>query len=111
MQGLILLPVNIIRFWYLEAPVALFAFCVSLNKAFFGLFSLPLMIKTFFRPWKNEYRKGLVGFSIFMGMIIKTGFIIGDLVLFIGLLIIEIILFLAFLILPFAAFYLPFVRI
>ena len=69
------------------------------------------MIKTFFRPWKNEYRKGLVGFSIFMGMIIKTGFIIGDLVLFIGLLIIEIILFLAFLILPFAAFYLPFVRI
>lgn len=68
------------------------------------------MLKTFFRPWKNEYRKGLVGFSIFMGMVFKTAFIAGDLVLFLGLLGIEIILFAGFLLLPVAAFYLPFVK-
>jgi len=110
MQGLLFLPISILKFWYLEAPISLLSFFLSLNKAFFGLFSLPLMLKTFFKPWKNEYRQGLVGFSIFMGMVFKTAFIAGDLVLFLGLLIVEVILFVGFLLLPVAAFYLPFVK-
>jgi len=69
------------------------------------------MLKTFFRPWKNEYREGLVGFSIFMGVVIKSLFILADLVLFIGLIIFEIILFIGFLIWPFATFILPFVKL
>jgi hypothetical protein len=109
MSGLFL-PINILKFWYLEAPISLLSFFLSLNKAFLGLFSLPLMIQTFFRPWKNEYRKGLVGFSIFMGMIIKTAFIAGDLVLLCCLLIIEALLFFVFLLSPVLAFYLPFVK-
>lgn len=36
-----------------------------------NLLSVPLLIKTFFKPLKNEYRDGLVLFSIIMGMIIK----------------------------------------
>ncbi|MBI2613823.1 MAG: hypothetical protein HYW62_03545 [Candidatus Levybacteria bacterium] len=53
------------------------------------LFSLPLLIRTYFKPWKNEYRKGLVVFSIAMGMSIKTFVIIADLLLFAALLIFE----------------------
>ena len=111
MQGILLFPVTFFKFWYLEAPLNMLRFFTSLNKAFFGVFSLPLMVKTFFRPWKNEYREGLIGFSIVMGMVMKSLFIFADLFLFSGLLLIEINLFLIFLILPLAVVVLPFIKI
>jgi hypothetical protein len=111
MRGILLFPFIFLKFWYLEAPINILKFFASLNKAFLGVLSLPLMLKTFFRPWKNEYREGLVGFSIIMGMIIKSLFIFADLLLFIGLVLIEISLFLIFLILPIAAFVLPFIKL
>jgi hypothetical protein len=111
MQGILLFPFIFLKFWYLEAPVNILRFFASLNKAYFGVFSLPLMFKTFFKPWKNEYREGLVGFSIVMGMIIKTLFIFADLCLFAGLLLVEVNLFLIFLTLPLAAFILPFLKL
>ena len=111
MQKIFAFPLYILKFWYLEAPNQLLPFFISLDKTFLGVFTLPLMLKTFFRPWKNEYREGLVGFSIFMGVVIKSLFILADLVLFIGLIIFEIILFIGFLIWPFATFILPFVKL
>lgn len=105
------LPFSIVKFWYLEAPISLISYFLSLNKSFLNAFSLPLMLKTFFRPWKNEYREGLVRFSIFMGIVFKTIFIVADLFLLFGLIIIEFIIFISFLILPVAMFYLPFVKI
>ena len=110
-MGIILLPFYILKFWYLEAPAKLLNYFFHLNKAFFNLFSLPLMIRTFFRPWKNEYREGLIKFSIFMGMAFKTVFIVADVFIFLFLLLFEIILFLAFLIWPLATFYVPFVKL
>lgn len=110
-MSIILLPFYILKFWYLEAPLALLKYFYHLNKAFFHVFSLPLMIRTFFRPWKNEYREGLVKFSIFMGMVFKTMFIIADLFLFFFLLVLEVIIFITFLIFPLAAFYIPFVKL
>jgi len=107
---LVLLPIEILKFWYLEAPVLLFTYLLSLNKAFFGLFSLPLMFRTFFKPWKNEYREGLIGFSRFMGMIIKTFFILGDMAIFAGLILCELVVFIAFLAFPVLAFYLAFIK-
>lgn len=68
------------------------------------------MLKTFFRPWKNEYREGLVRFSIFMGIAFKSLFIFVGLFAFVFLLIFETAVFVGFLTLPIAAFYLPFVR-
>ncbi|HSW48407.1 MAG TPA: hypothetical protein VLG67_05005, partial [Candidatus Saccharimonadales bacterium] len=59
----------------------------------------PLFLRTFFKPLKNEYRQGLVGFSRAMGMFIKSFFIIGDLLILIPLLAFEVlatVLFLAF---------------
>jgi len=109
MAGLFLLPLSFLKFWFFEAPSAILHFFVSLNKAFFQLFSLPLLIKTYFKPWKNEYRQGLVGFSIAMGMFIKTFVIFADLMLFILLLVIEIFVFTVFLIWPFITVYILFI--
>lgn len=100
------LPLVFLKFWFLEAPKDLIAFFASVNKAFLQLFSLPLLLKTFFRPWKNEYRKGLVGFSIGMGIFIKTFIIIADIVLLLLLLSIELVFILVFIFLPIATLFL-----
>lgn len=105
------LPVYLVKFWYLEAPLRLLKFFINLNKSFFNAFSLPLMLKTFFKPWKNEYRQGLVRFSIFMGVTIKSLFILADIFIFTFLLIAEVLIFVLFLTWPFLTFYLPFVKI
>jgi hypothetical protein len=111
MQKFLSLPLMILRFWYLEAPKSILKFFVSLNKAFLGVFSLSLMIKTYLRPWKNEYREGLVRFAIFMGIVIKSLFILADLIIFAGLIVVEILLFIGFLIWPPATLILPFVKL
>lgn len=105
------LPVEIIKFWYLEAPFSLLNYFWKLNKSFFNAFSVGLMIKTFFRPWKNEYREGLVKFSIFMGIMFKSLFLIADLIMFTLLLSFEVVIFAVYLIFPIAIFYLPFVKL
>jgi len=89
-----------LRFWYFEAPRSLISFFTSLNRVALELFSLPLLVKTFFRPWKNEYRKGLIGFSRGMGIFIKTFVIIADLFVLGFLILLETIFFLTFLLWP-----------
>lgn len=96
----IALPLIFLKFWFFEAPKGLIAFFGSCNRVFLQLFSLPLLIKTFFRPWKNEYREGLVGFSIGMGMFIKTFVILVDTLLLVFLLIFELAVVIGFIGLP-----------
>ena len=48
------------------------------------------MFGTFFKPLKNEYRKGLVGFSIVMGVFVKSILIFVDLIVFLALISLEI---------------------
>ncbi|OGH10924.1 MAG: hypothetical protein A3B38_04170 [Candidatus Levybacteria bacterium RIFCSPLOWO2_01_FULL_36_13] len=105
------LPIYILKFWYLEAPFSLVGYFLNLNKSFFNAFSMLLMVKTFFKPWKNEYREGLVKFSVFMGIIFKTLFITADVFLFAVLLFFELTFFIAFLVFPIAIFYLPFIKL
>lgn len=99
----ILLPIIFIRFWYFEAPLEIVGYFGSFNDYFMKLFSLPLSLKTYFQPLKNEYREGLVGFSRAMGMLLKTGIIITDLLIFIVILVCEAVVVLSFLIFPIAA--------
>jgi len=94
------LPLTFLKFWYLEAPIGILGFFGSLNNAFLQLFSLPLLIKTYFKPWKSEYREGLVGFSIGMGIFIKSAVIIADIVLLLLLLAFEIAFIIAFIAWP-----------
>lgn len=91
------------KFWFMDAPLGILKYGASLNSAFLQLFSLPLFLRTFFKPLKNEYRQGLVGFSIGMGIALKTVLIGIDLVLFLFLIIFELIACMAFYFLPVAA--------
>ncbi len=94
------LPLVFIKFWFIESSRNLPFLFFSLNNAFLQLFSLPLLIRTYFKPWKNEYRKGLVGFSVAMGIFMKTFAILADLVLFLLLLIVELVVLIGFIFLP-----------
>lgn len=96
------LPFVFLKFWYLEAPFGILKFFGSLNKSLLMLLSLPLLIRTYFKPWKNEYRKGLVVFSIAMGIFIKTFAIIADILIFLIVLVFEISFLAAFILWPVA---------
>src|SRR5438045_5219737 len=109
MNSYFLLPLIFVKFWFIEAPLGILGFFSSLNNAFFELFSLPLFLRTFFKPLKNEYRQGLVGFSIAMGIVIKSAFILVDLIILFILLTVEasvVALFLAFPVATVLLFYL-----
>ena len=108
MTAYLFLPFAFLRFWFFEAPAGIIRYYRSLNKAFLQLFSLPLFLRTFFKPLKNEYREGLVGFSIAMGIFVKTILIAIDLVLFVLLLAFELIFLVYFLLLPFISVYILF---
>lgn len=94
------LPLKFLKFWFVEAPFEIFLFFVSLNRAILQLISLPLLIRTYFRPWKNEYRKGFVPVAIGLGMVIKTFVIFADLLLFSLVLFFEIAFFAFFILWP-----------
>lgn len=103
------IPILFLKFWFFDAPWAQLVFFTSLNRAFLHLFSLPILVKTYFKPWKNEYREGLVGFSIGMGMFIKSTVILVDIVLLLMLVLFEILFITAFVAWPIATVYLLFV--
>lgn len=87
MQSFLTVGFDFVFFWFIQAPRGLIEYFGSFNTAFLKLFSFRQFVATFFKPWKNEYRQGLVGFSILMGVVIKTFMILFD-VLILGILII-----------------------
>jgi hypothetical protein len=103
-----LLPIAFLKFWLFESPLALIRFFMSLNGSFMQLFSLPLLMRTFFQPLKNEYRQGLVGFSRAMGMVIKTFLIVADLFMLFLLLLFELTVLISYCLLPYATVWLLF---
>jgi hypothetical protein len=108
MAAYLLFPVDFLKFWFLTAPKEIILFSLSLNSAFLQMFSLPLMLRTFFKPIKNEYRKGLVAFSIGMGMVVKSWIILVDLIFLLFLLSVELLILSIFLVWPFATVWLLF---
>lgn len=95
-----LLPFVFLKFWYFDAPIEMLRIFRSINSYFMQLFALPLCLKTFFKPLKNEYRQGLVGFSRAMGMALKSFFILADLIILFFLILFEFIFIISFLIFP-----------
>lgn len=102
-----LLPFELVKFWFIDAPLGLLAYFGSVNTSFARLFSISLMLRTFFRPIKNEYRQGLIGFSIGMGMFIKIVLLLVSLFIFIILICLEFLFITLFILLPILSF-LPF---
>ena len=99
------LPFEFLTWWFLEAPVTLFKILRFIFLAFVHLFSFKELFTTYFKPWKNEYRAGLVRTGIFIGVFIKSLLIIFDLFIFTILLGVEIVIFVGWLLLPFLAVY------
>src|SRR3989344_455308 len=95
------LPFIFLKFWYVEAPLRLIRQYTFLNRQFMHLFSLPILIRSYFKPWKNEYRKEFIVVAIGIGIFVKTFFIIADTILFLMLLLIEFIFLVFFLNWPF----------
>lgn len=104
------LPLLFLRFWFIDSPKSIIRYFGSLNNAFFQLFSLPLLITTYFKPWKNEYRKNLVLVAILIGIFIKTFVIVADMIIFIILLLVELFCLLAFLLWPVGTIYVLFIK-
>ena|SRR4030067_1619621 len=100
---LIKLPVDFLRWWFLEAPITLLKILRFIFEATVHLFSFKLLFTTYFKPWKNEYREGLVRTGIFIGAFIKTWLILFDIAALSALIIVEAAIFLAWLLLPFIA--------
>jgi hypothetical protein len=82
---------------------------MSVNHVLLQILSLQLLIRTFFKPLKNEYRKGLVGFSIVFGIILKSALIFADLIIFGLTILIEVVLLGLFILWPFLSFYILFI--
>ncbi len=99
------LPGDFIKWWFLEAPLTLYKILRFIFFASVHLFSLKLLFTTFFKPWKNEYREGLVRTAIFIGAFIKALLIIFDFFILSLILLVEIIIFLLWFLLPFIAIY------
>src|SRR4030043_1464619 len=90
---LAILPFEFLRWWAIEAPIKLFKILRFIFAAFAHLFSLKELFTTFFQPWKNEYREGLVRTAIVVGVVFKTILIFFDLFLFGVLLALEVVIF------------------
>lgn len=89
MEFYLSLPLTFFAYFFIELPLSVMRYFISLNKAFLQLFSLPLIIRTFFVPWKNEYRSRYIPVALGLGITIKTMVIFVNIVLFILLLLCE----------------------
>ena len=103
------IPLLFLRFWFYDAPIALIKYLMSVNSALVQLMSLSMLFHTFFRPLKNEYRKGLVAFSIVFGIILKSALIFVDLIMLLFVVFVEILLIILFEAWPFITFYILFI--
>ena len=65
-------PFYLIAFWYRDVFGGLINFFILFNRYTVSLLSIPLLLRTFFKPLKNEYRDGLVVFSTVFGIFIKA---------------------------------------
>lgn len=103
------LPVLFLKFWFFEAPLKMAKYFLSVNHALLQFLSLPLLTRTFFKPLKNEYRKGLVVFSLVFGMIVKSAFISVGLLILGFFVFVEVFLIILFVLWPFLSFYILFI--
>src|SRR3972149_48018 len=99
------LPFEFLTWWFIEAPTILLKILIWIFSAFVHLFAFKSLFTTFFKPWKNEYREGLVKTAIFIGAFFKSLLIIFDVFIFGLIIVAEIAIFLVWFALPAVAIY------
>ena len=101
---LVTLPAEFLHWWFIEATFGLLKFLRFLLAFFYQILGIREIFRTFFNPWKNEYREGLVGFSIFMGIFFKVLFLLFDFFFFGILVLLEFIILATWFLIPFSVF-------
>ncbi len=94
------LPIQFFKWWFIEATFNLFKIMRYFLAAAYRLLGIGSLFQTFFKPWKNEYREGLVRFSIFMGMFMKSMLLIFDFFFMSFLILVEFFIIIAWVLLP-----------
>ena len=105
MKTALMYPLEIVIFWYHDVGLGAIDYFTRLNSYLLHLFSVPLLFSTLFKPLKNEYRKGLVLFSIIFGLFLKSFLISVSIFFLIVFLIIELFIIAGIFILPFLLIY------
>ena len=94
------LPVTFFSWWFLESPKVVYKILYFIFTSVVHQLGYKSLFKTFFKPWKNEYREGLVGFSVIMGMAIKGLLIFIETFIILFLIIVLVPLLIAWVLLP-----------
>src|SRR3989344_6801803 len=94
------LPTALLTWWFLESPKLIFKILLFILAYTAHQVGYKSLFKTFFKPWKNESREGLVRFSIFMGMFMKSLLIFADTAILLILVFLETVLFGVWVLLP-----------
>lgn len=71
-MAVLLYPVYIVVFYFYDLPRLLLHKFGQINEHLYNLFSIKLLLTSFFQPLKNEYHEGLVLFSRVAGVVVKT---------------------------------------
>src|SRR3989344_2745423 len=98
------LPFYFTRWWYYEAPPKLFTYLTRILWRIAHLLSVELLLKTFFEPWRKEYRKGFVAVARFVGISVKAIFLFFDLFILGAILIWSVFIFVSWFLLPLTPF-------
>ena len=99
-MGILLYPYFLLVFWYHDFFSSSVRVSAGVLVYTADLLSIPLFLKTFFKPLKSEYRQGLVGFSIGAGLTVKTIVLAVTIPVFLSVTLILLVLNLAILLLP-----------
>lgn len=73
----ITLPLTFAKFWFIDGPQNILQVTWLLTRASANILSIPILIRTFFKPWKGEYRKGYIGIAVGVGMTVRTLMLLG----------------------------------
>jgi len=104
-MGILFYPYYVLYFWFLDLPKILLHKFGQINSYLLNLFTIPLLLKTFFQPLKNEYREGLVVFSRAAGVVVKSFLLLIGLSIILITLALEIAFLLITITLPLTLFY------
>lgn len=107
-MAILLYPFFLIIFWYKNVVSKTLKLLASFLVYVLNLLSIPILIKTFFKPLKNEYRQGLVGFSVIIGIFVKSILIIANFLFFSLFLFISLVIFLVVVLMPLIVVYVLF---
>ena len=98
---IVFLPVNFVVWWFTDNIRLIYKILSFIFLTVVHLFGYKSLFTTFFKPWKNEYREGLVGFSRLIGTAIKSTLIFTETFFIIILFTVLVAVFIFWVLLPF----------